>query len=53
MSGFSSESVPLLAIFTCRAFEGDNIKFLRKASAGKLVEMYLTFMFKVIILQVL
>jgi len=53
MSGFLSESMPLLAVFTCRPFEEDTIKFLGKASAGKLAEMYLIFLFKVIILQVL
>lgn len=41
------------AVFTCSPFEGDTIKFLEKASAGKRVEMYLMFMFKVIALQVL
>lgn len=45
-----SDSTSLFTAPTCRTFEGDTGKFLGKSSAGKPVNKYLMFMFKVVML---
>lgn len=45
-----SDSTSLFTVPTCRTFEGDTMKFLGKASAGKLLKRCLMFMFKVVML---